>query len=107
MGTGVPQQRDRPPLRDRLGKLWTPSHARLSVLTQYATRGASLNDIRTTEGDPDWAGFWVGYIDRKDRAHRLQKDWTRAYAQAEKRLAAIAEKSSHPDHRTEQVHTGA
>lgn len=91
---------------DRLGKPWTASHARLSVLHHHAARGYSLNDIRATRHDPDWAGFWTGYNDRKDHVKRLSIDWSRAYSEARKRLTTMSPKSSDPAHKPVQPHTG-
>ncbi|WP_067721694.1 hypothetical protein [Nocardia yamanashiensis] len=95
-----------PDLRDKLRKPWTPSHARLSVLHQLAMLGWSLNDVRATRDNPDWAGFWAHYAQRKDHVKRLTLDWTRAFEYATKRLASKSENSSKAAHKSEQVHTG-
>lgn len=101
LATGAP-----PALREPNGKEWTPSHARLAVLEHHAARGWTLADVRATQGDSTWAGFWTAYADRRDADKRLGTDWERAFTRAEQRTCCNPQKSSQSGHKLAPKHTG-
>lgn len=93
-----------PDNRDRNGRAWTPSEARLSVLEHHAARGWTGQQVWDTMR-AQWPGMWNAYANRADRKRRFACDWELAFDHARDRTAT-GHKSHRLAHKPDLPHTG-